>query len=306
MRLTSLVHSHALLASVALVAANAWAQTPAPAATPAPATTPAPMPAPAAPGAAPAATPAPEAAPAPATEPVAPAAEPAPAPADAAPAPAPAVVEEEETFPAAWFRIDSDLGGLQLWAGATHMFNDTIGLASDIYVNSGFLGEFDIGPSIVAGPMYITPMIGVQWDWAAKRAAAIVPQLYVTGGPDPIYTELWLQWYNYAAFKDPNPIVPGAQSYLYGRFFIDYKAHKYFAFGPQIEFQIALNDAAKVTLPEETEPTSLTYLPIGANVMLTNYGKNNTLLAFLGYDVQSPDAPLNRHLAGRLTFIHNF
>jgi hypothetical protein len=302
MRLTSLVHSHALLASVALVTANAWAQTPAPATTPAPADTTAPMPVPATPGAAPAV--APEPAPTPPTDAAAPV-EPAPAPADAVPAPAPAV-EEEETFPAAWFRIDSDLGGLQLWAGATHMFNDTIGLASDIYVNSGFLGEFDIGPSIVAGPMYITPMIGVQWDWVARRAAAIVPQLYVTGGPDPIYTELWLQWYNYAAFKDPNPGVPGAQSFLYGRFFIDYKAHKYIAFGPQIEFTIALNDAAKVTLPEETEPTSLTYLPIGANVMFTNYGKNNTLLAFMGYDVQSFDVPLQRHLTGRLTFIHNF
>jgi hypothetical protein len=215
MRLTSLVHSHALLASLALVTANAWAQTPAPAPdTTAPAATPAPAPAsPDANTTVPATV---EPSPAPAPAPDATVA----APADLAPAPA-APVEEEETFPAAWFRIDSDLGGLQLWAGATHMFNDTIGLASDIYVNSGFLGEFDIGPSIVAGPMYITPMIGLQWDWVARRAAAIVPQLYVTGGPDPIYTELWLQWYNYAAFKDPNIDPLGKQSYLYGRFFVN-------------------------------------------------------------------------------------
>ena len=51
------------------------------------------------------------------------------------PEPAPAPAEEEESFPAAWFRIDSDLGSLQLWAGATHMLSDTVGIATDIYVH---------------------------------------------------------------------------------------------------------------------------------------------------------------------------
>lgn len=223
-----------------------------------------------------------------------------------APAPAPEPPAEEETFPAAWFRIDSDGGGLQLWAGATHMLSDTMGIASDMYVNSGFLGEFDIGPAFLAGPVTVTPMIGIQWDWAAKRAAAVVPQLYVVGGPDPIYAELWLQWYDYAAFKDPNLGGLGLMSYLYGRLFIDYEAGKYIAFGPQLEFTMALNDAAKVLLPEETEPTSLASLQVGGNVMLTSYGKNNALIAYLGYEVQSPDTATSRHLAGRLTFIHNF
>jgi hypothetical protein len=251
-------------------------------------------------------TPAPEPEPAPAPDPMAPPAGEV-APVDPAVAPAPAPVEEEETFPAAWMRLDSDLLGFQAWAGATHMFTDNIGLASDIYLNAvPFLGEFDIGPTFVAGPMIVTPMIGIQWDWVARRAAAVIPQLFVTGGPDPIYTELWLQWFNYAAFKDPNLGAAGTVSYLYGRFFLNYKAHKYVAFGPQIEFQVALNDAAKVTLPDETEPTSLTYLPIGANVMLTNYGQNNTLIAFMGYDVQSMDTPGQRHLTGRLSFIRNF
>jgi hypothetical protein len=312
MRLTSLVHSHALLASVSLLTATAWAQTPAPT-TPAPGATTAPMPAPAAPGAAPA-TPTPEATPAPTTEPALPPPETAPPPTDATVAPAPAP-EEEETFPAAWVRLDSDLLGFQAWAGATHMFTDNIGLATDIYLNAvPFLGEFDIGPTFVAGPMYITPMIGLQWDWVSRRAASVVPQLFVTGGPDPIYTELWLQWYNYAAFKAPNG---GNTSYLYGRFFLNYKAHKYVAFGPQIEFQLALNDAARRPLDADeiaegkTEGQSLSYMPIGADVMLTNYGKNNTLILFMGYDVKSAGAktvaaPGQRHLAGRLTFIRNF
>jgi len=306
MRLTSTLHRSALVAAAALVTATGWAQTPAP--TPAPAAAPAPAtppPAAPAPAAAPAATP-----PADAPPPAPPPADAAPPPADAsapAAAPAPAPAEEEETFPAAWFRIDSDGGLLQLWAGATHGITDTIGIASDMYVNSLFLGEFDIGPTFTLGPVIVTPMIGVQWDWAARRAAAIVPQFYVVGGPDPIYAELWLQWYNYAAFKDPNPLLSvSKQSYLYGRLFVDYEAGKYIALGPQLEWVLALNDAAKVLLPNETEPTSLASLQVGGNVMLTSYGKNNSLIAYMGYEVQSPDVPTSRHWAGRLTFIHNF
>jgi hypothetical protein len=229
-------------------------------------------------------------------------------PEEAAP-PLAAPAEEEETFPAAWFRIDSDAGALQLWAGATHMFTDNVGLATDMYVNSGFLGEFDLGPAIVAGDFTFTPMVGAQFNWLTKRMAAIVPQFYAVGGPDPVYFELWLQWYNYAAFKDP---LAGSTSDLYGRFFIDYEAHKYIAFGPQIEFKYAFNDAARRPLTADeiadgkTEGSKLSYMPIGGNVMLTNYGKSNTLIFFLGYDIRSVDTPDNRHLAGRLTFIHNF
>src|SRR5262245_31337039 len=135
MRLIPLVPLRVLLASaVVLAGTSALAQTPAPTAT-------APAPAPGAPP-----PPAPSAAtPAPATATAAPAPAPAPAgdtalpppvepSAPTAPVPADAPAEEEETFPAAWFRIDSDLGGLQLWAGATHMLSDTVGLATDMYV----------------------------------------------------------------------------------------------------------------------------------------------------------------------------
>jgi hypothetical protein len=227
---------------------------------------------------------------------------PAPAPAPEPPA------EEEETFPAAWFRIDSDGLGLQLWAGATHELTDGLGLASDIYVTGAF-GEFDIGPAISAGPVTITPMIGVVFDWATQRMASIVPQLFVIGGPEPIYAELWLQWFNDAAFKDPGL---DNSSYLYTRFFVDYLAHKYIGFGPQLELNLALNDAARRDLtPDEmadgqTEGDKLSSLVVGGNVMLTSYGKNNTLIGFLGYDIQALDTPIDRHLAGRLTFIHNF
>jgi hypothetical protein len=250
----------------------------------------APAPAPAAPAADAAPTP-PPAAPTAAEVAPPPPAEPAPAP---APLPAEAPAEEEETWPAAWFRIDSDFGGLQLWAGATHMLSDTVGIATDMYVNSGTLGEFDIGPSFVGGPFYITPMIGLQADWSEFEAVALVPQLYVTGGPDPIYTELWVQNYQYNVFDGTNGF-----NTLYVRFFIDYKIGKYFGVGPEVEATLGLNDAAKGGGDD-----SLLSLPVGLNFMLSNYGKGNNFFIFAGYETQ--DTPNDSHLTGRLTFVRNF
>jgi hypothetical protein len=272
------ISSYALLTAVLLASTSALAQTPeAPAAEPAPAP-------PAEPGPAPAA---------PAADPLPPPSDPVLPPA-AAPAEAPA--PEEETWPAAWFRIDSDAAGLQLWAGATHMLSDTVGIATDMYVNSGTLGEFDIGPSFVAGPVSITPMLGLQVNWAQLEAVSLVPQLYVTGAPDPLYFELWVQNYENNVFDD----TAGTNT-LYFRFFIDYRLGKYFAVGPQVEATLALNDAAKGLF---ASGETLGSLPVGASIMLSNYGKNNNLFIFAGYETQ--DTADDTHLAGRLSFVHNF
>ena len=239
-----------------------------------------------------------------------PAAPPAGQPAPAAPAasepiaqPEPATPGEEEAYPPAWFRIDSDGGALQLWAGATHSIGDGIGLATDIYVNSGLLGEFDIGPAFTAGPLTVTPMIGVQFDWAAKKAAAVVPQLYVTGGPDPIYLELWVQNYLYTVANYPTEDAVNRNT-LYFRLFIDYKISKWLAIGPQIEPLLAISG----------DGDTLTSLPIGGNLMLTNYGAGNSLFFFLGYEtkeaaraIEVDDGVTEDHgLVGRLTFVKNF
>jgi hypothetical protein len=268
----------------ALFAVPAFAQTPAP-------VEPAPEPAVAAAEPAPVA-PAPEMAPAPMTTEI------APAPAEAAPAPA-----EEETFPAAWFRVDYDSygGGLQLWAGATYAINDTVGIATDIYLDMptgggvalNSLGEFDIGPAFTAGKFVITPMFGAQFDFVQKKMVGLVPQFYVTGGPDPLYLELWFQNYNYSVLTE------GAGNYGYIRFFADFKLGKYFAIGPQIEATWGFNSAVKGPGGEK-----LISLPIGPSIMLTNYGKNNTLLLFGGYEAAKNYS--DKDFAGRLTFIHNF
>ena len=226
----------------------------------------------------------------PAAQPVAPAVESPPAAApEAAPPAAPA---GPAPWPG-WMRIDHDGGALQLWGGATAPLADGIGLAFDIYVNSGFLGEFDIGPAIAVGPLTLTPMIGAQFDWSNKTFAALVPQLYLTGSAGPIYEELWLQYYNYKTVYDYTGKHGGADSIFYMRAFVDYKISDYVGVGPQLE------------LTHDFETKSMYSMPVGANVFFFQAGANSTLQAFIGYETKKDN--FNGHaLAGRLSYVHNF
>lgn len=184
------------------------------------------------------------------------------------------------------------------------MLSDTIGLASDIYVLQdarGSLGEFDLGPAFVVGNFTITPMLGLQVNWSTYELAALVPQFYVVGGTDQLYTELWVQNYAYTVFDKTGVSNTGGGNTLYARFFIDYKMGKYFAIGPEVEITFGLNDISKTPPPDES---SLLSLPVGLNLMLTNYGKNNYLMLFGGWETQ--DTFNDEHVAGRLTFVHNF
>lgn len=282
MRMNMLGSPLKLSAAAFVFATSAWAQDPAAEGYPAeaPAAEP-PMPAPAAPMAA---------------EPTAPA-EMAPMPTEAA-APVEAPTEEgDDSMPAAWFRIDSDGLGLQLWAGATHPLADGIGLASDIYVVDT-IGEFDIGPAFAAGPFTATPMMGIAFDWSARQAVSLIPQFFLVGGPDPIYLELWVQAFMYSVFEED------ATNQLYTRFFIDYKISDYFAIGPQVEATLNLNG----------DGDTVASLPVGGSVMLSNYGAGNALFAFLGYETNEAaregggdeDPFSGNALVGRLSFVRNF
>lgn len=221
--------------------------------------------------------------------------------ADAA-APAEEAAEGPSPMPG-WIRIDSDGGGLQLWGGGTLPLADGVGLAFDLYAlqlgGGNSLGELDVGPAITAGPFTITPMIGLQIDWSLRKAAALVPQLYVVGGPAPIYAELWLQYYMYKAFDY------GTSNQLYGRLFVDYKLSDYIAVGPEVDW----------ILDSEADPGLLS-LAIGPNVMLSNVGAGGVFIAFIGYETKDtfgePDemgvvtSDTANHLTGRLTFVKNF
>jgi len=196
-------------------------------------------------------------------------------------------------------RIDSDGGGLQLWGGGTFAFNDSVGLAFDMYVlqtATQSLGEFDIGPAITAGPFIITPMLGLQVDWTARRAQALVPQLYVVGGPSPLYVELWAQYYLNTVFNEDVPAVgtlPGTTitNQLYLRAIVDFKLTDYVAIGPELD---VIHDSE----------ADVVGLAIGPNVLLSNVGAASAFMGYLAYETK--DTFADNHLTGRLTFIHNF
>ena len=316
------MRNHALLIS-SLVALGALggvsglaqaqsATTPAPA-TPAPtmATTP---PAPGAVAPATSAAPgAPEAPP-----PAAPAAAPAAAtpPADASAAPAAPTTPPAEAPPASYFRIDHDyMFGLQLWAGATHSLGEGIGLSTDIYIGENYpaavadpttgaivgakqswWGEFDIGPAFTFGPLSITPMAGVAFDWAAKRMVAINgPQLYTIVNTDKIYFESWIWTLLYSPFKDQV-----ADNYFHTRDWVLYKLSGIVAIGPQ--WELWTNLGSKISGHK-----GITSMPVGGHVDLA-YGTGNTLGLFLGYETHK-DSRLtagDKGAVGRLTFVHNF
>lgn len=283
------------LASTLLVGLpiQAFAQT-APSAEPATSAAPAaPAPELAASAAAPAATP-----PAETTAAAAPAAE---APAEA---PAPAVPS--------YFRIDHDYAfGLQLWAGATHPLGDGIGLATDIYLTEGqtgaykgatysWYGEFDIGPAFTFGPLSITPMVGVAFDWGAKHVNLINgPQLYTILNTDKIYFESWIWTLLYSPFKEaPSPDI------FHTRDWVLYKLSNTVAVGPQIELWYNLKSKEISGTPYKSGVTSL---PIGVHADIA-YGTGNTLGLFLGYEANEDgrNAKGGNGAVGRFTFVHNF
>ncbi len=303
------MRNHALLinCSVALslligVSGQAMAQTAAPAA---PAAS-APAMAPAAP--APAATPGPPAAGAAATPPAAaPAAD-----ASAAPAAAPAATPPAEAPPPSYFRIDHDYQyGLQLWAGATHPLGGGVGLSTDIYlaeVEGGayrgatysWYGEFDVGPAFTFGPLSLTPMVGMGFDWGAKHANLINgPQLYTILNTDSIYIESWIWTLLYSPFKEaPSPDI------FHTRDWILYKISGTIAVGPQLELWYAMKSKTINGLPYKS---GLTSMPFGGHVDIA-YGTGNTLGVFLGYETNKDgrDARGGNAAVGRFTFVHNF
>jgi hypothetical protein len=263
--------------------------------------------------------------------PAAPAAEPAPAPVateltpapPAEPAPtlyeAPAATEETEPAPedaaapvAGWFRVDSDIGGLQLWAGATFPLSDTIGLATDIYVldTFGSVGEFDIGPSITLAPgISILPMVGMVFNWSVQKAVSVVPQFYAYVDSSSVYFELWTQLFL------SDMLTSGALDYLHIRAFPLYKVSDVFAIGVEIDANIAVANAPQTAEPgEEPEDVTLLWLPVGPHIKM-NAGAASTIELFIGYDLGGNElynlatygGPTEEHrLAGRFTFVQTF
>jgi hypothetical protein len=266
-----------------------------------------------------AATPPQAAAPAVGAAPEASAATPAAAgPAESTPAGAPPPAEAPAAVPS-YFRIDHDYAfGLQLWAGATYPLAENIGLASDIYIAENYpvggvgadgapylaqswWGEFDLGPAFTFGPLSVTPMVGIAFDWAAKHAVAINgPQLYTILNTDKLYFESWVWTLLYSPFKDQV-----TANYFHTRDWVLYKLSGTVALGPQIELWTKLQDKASAV--GFAPGKGISSLPIGGHIDLA-YGTGNTLGLFVGYETHKDarEAVGGKGAVGRLTFVHNF
>lgn len=224
--------------------------------------------------------------------------------------------EEGGNDPAAWFRIDSDALGVQLWAGATNKVGP-IDLATDIYV-TGTNGEFDIGPAFSFGDLALLPMVGVNFDWALQEPTVLVaPQLFtIYDGDPPIYFESWIQGFLGSPFQE------GAGNTLYTRDFLLFKATPDFYIGAQVEATIGLNDAGKAT-DADGELQALVSLPVGLRVNYNAHGDWDALIGlFLGVETQdhakaqtvsATDADGNptefeesMGIVGRFTYLHFF
>jgi hypothetical protein len=224
------------------------------------------------------------------------------------------VIEESKPI-ASYFRFDQDyMFGLQLWAGATYPLTDNIALATDIYtaenypsvslqtdaegtptgagVTHSYWGEFDIGPALTFGPVTLTPMAGIAFDWAAKRAVALnAPQLCTVVNLEKFYFESWYWTVLYSVFDKRGP-----NDYIHTRNWVLYKLNSTISIGPQLEYSYDLE--AKRTLFG---------FPVGGHLELA-YGSNNTLGIFLGYDTKKNThvQPNDSAAVGRFTFVHNF
>lgn len=211
----------------------------------------------------------------------------------AEPSTAPVAAAEEESDVPGWFRMDADALGLQFWAGATHSLGG-VDIATDIYV-VGSNGEFDIGPALSFGDLTLTPMVGVNFDFAGQRVNPLIaPQLFTIYAGDPIYFESWIQFF----FADGVFHNQGEANLAYTRNFLLFKLGRDVSVGPEIEATIGLNEAAK---PNDK---ALLSMPVGPAVSLA-YGKGSTLLLFLGYETVE-EAQAEDKITGRFTWVYTF
>lgn len=206
-----------------------------------------------------------------------------------------------------YFRMDYDNLGLAVWAGAAHPIGP-ISIASDIILFSAGVAELDVGPSFTFGPVSVTPMAGIVFDFINQVPAELVgPELFTIISLPPIYFESWF----YPLFD--SVFTEGAQNKLYTRDFILFYPIEELGFGPHIELTVDLNETTIPGPPgpggEETtltDDTGLSSLQVGG-ALGVKYGKNTNLLLYLGYETQEESqVPGGDKLVGRFTAVYNW
>jgi opacity protein-like surface antigen len=201
--------------------------------------------------------------------------------------PAPASDTGSSVVSGGYMRFDADAAGLQIWGGATHTLGG-LQLASDIILY-GTSAEFDVGPSFSFGAVSINPMVGVILDFTALQMTSLPVQFY-TYFDGPVYVESWV------ILGLTSPFVDLSQDALYTRNFLLFPVTDWLKVGPHFELTYNLNETV-----EGAGDDGLSSLPVGL-ALSTDYGKDSTVLVFLGYETQADE----NHLTGRFTYIHNW
>ena len=198
-------------------------------------------------------------------------------------------------------KVDQDyISGIQLSAFATYSNTEHVGFSVNVLMAENYVyqtsngpansywGEIDAGLFFNYKSLTLTPMVGIVFDFAAKKPLALnIPQLDVIISTDKWYFESWNFAINYSAFEKNL-----GSDFIHTRNWLLYKPNDVFSFGPQAEWTYGFQ-----------HKHTIYGLPIGGHVEAAYNG--NTLGMFLGYDV-SPATNDNGKAAGRITLTHSF
>ncbi len=213
-------------------------------------------------------------------------------------APPPAAIEDPTT---GYFRFDMDKFGTQLWAGAYRKVG-SLTFASDVYILDK-LAELDLGLTFGFDKLSLTGFAGVTFDFGnANVYNLVVPQLISAYAEDAFYAESWLQLFLGSPFAD------AGQNYFYTRDFVVFKVADELKLGGYVELTYQINNLADVLVGPMTmgQEAGVISLPVGAAASI-GYGKNNTLLLFLGYETSRKTAPdSSDKIAGRFSYIRSW
>jgi hypothetical protein len=207
-----------------------------------------------------------------------------------------------------WLRADSDRVGLQLWAGATPAIG-SLDLAIDVVVSQAYPGALDptqsgaynaalddsyrapsvrleLGPAFSWGGFFVSPKLGIGYDFERERVAPLVPQAFVIVQAGPAYLESWLQLFLYDLLE------AGAQDSFYTRNLLLVALGEPVSVGFELDATVAVQNSAG---------DALRSLPLGlaGNVQVA---RELTFGLFLGYETQR-EARRSRgdFVAGRVT-----
>lgn len=200
----------------------------------------------------------------------------------------------EQTEVSGYMRVDTDKYGTQIWFGATHPCRG-LDIVSDVFlVNS--TAEFDVGPSLSLGEeLTLSPMAGLVFDFASTNLTTLAPQLYIYWTANKWYLESWENVY--FGLKDEY-----RPHYFSDRTFLLYSLSDAFSLGPHAEVSLNLEDTPGDTTGGVDKLTSL----VVGGVVNLNYGKDNSLMVFLGRETKKEDRDGNDGIAGRVTFIRQW